>query len=61
MSREFREPGASTRAKMSAKKVGMLNPNWQKPREEPVKKAISKKMKDYWSKIPSRNQQDNVE
>ncbi len=54
MAREFREPDEATREKMSAKKVGILNPNWQKPREETVKKAISKKMKDYWSRIPSR-------
>lgn len=56
MSREFREPDAATREKQSIKKQGMLNPNWQKPRSEETKKAISKRLKDYWSRIPSRDE-----
>ena len=53
--RQFREPDDATRAKMSAKKAGPLNPNYNQPRSTETKQLISDKLKEYWKTIPSRN------
>ena len=53
--RIYRESDEKTRILQSLRKQGALNPNYQKPRDEAVRQAISKKMKEYWRGIPSKN------
>ena len=58
--RKFREPDDATRKKMSIKKMGILNPNFGKQRDNETKQLISKKMKKYWETVPSKNNCNNI-
>lgn len=60
MSREYREASDETREKMSAAKQGNLNPNYGKPRDANVRRAISQGLKDYWATVPSKNGNSNI-
>ena len=53
--REYREPEENTRAKMSAKKAGVNNPMYGKAMPDDVKRKISDSLRQYWSTIPSKN------
>jgi hypothetical protein len=58
MKRQFREATDATKYKMSMSKVGNLNPNAGRPRPEEVKQRISDSMKEYWSNVPFKNDND---
>ena len=59
MKRQFREPDAATKTKMSAKKAGVNNPMHNKSHSEETKRLISDKLKAYWETVPSNNN-DNI-
>ncbi len=61
MKRMYREPSESTKQKMSLKKAGAANPNWQKATSDEVKKKISDALKKYWETIPSRHERSDKE
>jgi hypothetical protein len=52
--RTYRESSEETRNLQSIRKQGCNNPNFGKQRDEETKQKIAQKMKEYWSKIPSR-------
>lgn len=58
MKRDYREPGDGTKWKMSLAKQGNLNPNAGRPRDEQTKQKISDSMRQYWSGVPSKNDED---
>lgn len=53
--RIYREADEMTKWKMSLQKQGSLNPIAGKPRPEEVKQKISDSMREYWSTVPSVN------
>jgi len=59
MKRQFREPSEQTRAKLSAKKSGSLNPMFGQKHKEETKRLISQALKKYWATIPSKNNNIN--
>lgn len=52
----FKEKSDQTKEKMSQKKQGSLNPNWNKPRSQETKTKISQSLKKYHEKLPSKQE-----
>ena len=59
--RIYREASDGTKWKMSLRKTGVQNPNYNQPRDEETKQKISDSMKKYWAEVPSINDNNNDE
>jgi hypothetical protein len=60
MERQFREPDAATRQKMSLRKQGCNNPQFGKARDEATREKISQALKRYWNTVPSKNNNNKI-